>query len=168
MQEAFTALESGNRAENGTFGWSRGGHIQAEAGYQDPVLGWVGVRAVTSGGIVHATLVPPSQDAAQALSGHMAGLHTYLAENHTPVETLNLAPLGRDSQDMTQNTGQGMHHGAGQHAGHDNVSEPAQDSQSSRHAIGRDTPRTTSISNEAPTLSSAARKSRGTHISVMA
>ena len=168
MQEAFTALESGNRAENGTFGWSRGGHIQAEAGYQDPVLGWVGVRAVTSGGIVHATLVPPSQDAAQALSGHMAGLHTYLAENHTPVETLNLAPFGRDSQDLTQNTGQGMHHGAGQHAGHDNVSEPAQDSQSSRHAIGRDAPRTRSISNEAPTLSSAARNSRGIHISVMA
>jgi hypothetical protein len=168
IQEAFTALESGNRAENGTFGWSRGGHIQAEAGYQDPVLGWVGVRAESSGGIVHATLVPPSQDAAQALSGHMAGLHTYLAENHTPVETLNLAPFGRDSQDMTQNTGQGMRHGTGQHSGHDNVSEPAQDPQSSGHPIGRYAPRTTSISNEFPTLSSAGRNSRGTHISVMA
>ncbi len=168
VQATFTALESGNRAENGTFGWSRGGHTQAEAGYQDPVLGWVGVRAETSGGMVHATLVPPSQDAAQALSGHIAGLHTYLAENHTPVETLNLASFGRDSQDLTQNTGQGMQHGAGQHAGHDNVSEPVQDSQASRHAFSRDALRTTSISNESPALSSAGRNSMGTHISVMA
>ena len=168
IQATFTALESGNKAENGTFGWPRGGHIQAEAGYQDPVLGWVGVRAETNGGIVHATLVPPSQDSAQALSGHVAGLHTYLVENHTPVETINLAPFGRDSQDMTQNAGHGTHHGAGQHANRDNVFESAQGSRSSGHAIGLDAPRTTSVSNEALTLSSAVRNSRGTHISVMA
>jgi hypothetical protein len=169
MQEAFTALESGSKAQNGTFGWSRSGHVEAEAGYQDPILGWVGVRAEASAGVVHATLVPPSQDAAQALSGHLAGLHTYLAENHTPVETLNLASFGSDSQDTTQNTGQGTHNGADQHAGRGNVSEPAQDSQSSRHSISRGAPRTTSISNAAaPKLSSAGRYSTGTHISVMA
>ena len=86
--------------------------------------------------------------AAEALSGHIAGLHTYLAENHTPVETLNLASFGRDSQDMTQSTGQGMQHGAGQHAGHDNASQPEQDSQSLRHAINRDASRTVSLSND--------------------
>ena len=168
LQDPFTALESGSKVGNGTLGGLRGGHIQAEAGYQDPVLGWVGVRAEASGGMVHATLVPPTQIAAEALSGHIAGLHTYLAENHTPVETLNLALLGRDSQEMAQSPGQGMQHGAGQHAGHDSASQPEKDSQSLMHAINSDASRTVSLSNDVLAQSNVSKKSGGRYISVVA
>ena len=49
--------------------------------------------------------------AAEALSGHLAGLNTFLAENRTAIETLTVAaPEGRS-------TGQGMDHGANQGQG---------------------------------------------------
>jgi hypothetical protein len=89
---------------------------RAEAGYQDPALGWVSVRADLSGGVVHAQLVPGSADAAQALGSHLTGLNAYLDEHHTPVETLTLtAPEGGWSGlGSGQGTGEGMQQGAGQ------------------------------------------------------
>jgi hypothetical protein len=101
---------------------------RAEAGFHDPALGWVGVRADTSGGVVHAEVVPGSADAAQALGSHLAGLNAYLAEHHMPVETLTLsAPEGEGSglgsgQSAGQGAGQGTQQGAGQQTGQ----EPAQ------------------------------------------
>jgi hypothetical protein len=62
--------------------WVHAGTHQAEAGYLDPSLGWVGVRAQASGVTVHAAIVPGSTEAAQALSGHLAGLNTWVAEHH--------------------------------------------------------------------------------------
>jgi hypothetical protein len=124
LEETFTALESGTKIDAAGPSPARSGRIQAEVGYQDPTLGWVGVRAEASKGVVHATVLPQSADAAQILSGHMAGLHTYLANNRTPVETLTLATFGGNGEHLGgQDSGRGLHQGAGQNAGGDN-SEP--------------------------------------------
>jgi flagellar hook-length control protein FliK len=90
--------------------WIHAGSHTAEAGYQDPSLGWVGVRAEVSAGSIHASLVPGSADAAQVLSSHMAGLNNYLAEQHTPVATLTMAASSTGSQ-PDPNTGQNMQQG---------------------------------------------------------
>jgi len=119
VPDPFAALDAGTAP--GKPAWIHAGAQQAEAGFQDPALGWVGVRADMSGGGVHAALVPGSADAALALGGHLAGLNSYLAEQHTPVETLTLAaPEARGtgpgmeqgmSQSMNQGTSQGFNQG---------------------------------------------------------
>jgi hypothetical protein len=106
QQEPFAALDAG--VAMGTPSWVHAGGRQAEAGFEDPALGWVGVRADLSAGGVHAAVVSGSAEAAQALSGHLAGLSTYLAENHTPVATLTMAAHGDTGNDA------GLRQGAGQ------------------------------------------------------
>ena len=110
---AFSALD----ADPGmaTPSWIHGSAHHAEAGFQDPALGWIGVRAELSGGNVHASLVPGSADAAQVLGGQIAGLHTYLAEHHAPVANITIA--APEGQDAGWSAGQGMNHGAGQNPG---------------------------------------------------
>lgn len=121
LRETFAALDSGSAP--GAPAWTHAGARQAEAGFQDPALGWVGVRAEMSGGGVHASLVPGSAEAAQELGRQMDGLHTYLAAQHTPVESLGLAtPGGRDggfqgNEGGNQQTQQNMQQGAGQGSG---------------------------------------------------
>jgi len=87
-REAFAALDAAGTAGNPP--WFHAGAQRAEAGFQDPTLGWVSVRADMSRGGVHAELVPGSTDAAQALSGHLAGLNAYLSEHHTAVESVTV------------------------------------------------------------------------------
>jgi len=124
----FTALDAGTPP--GTPSWIHAGAQRAEAGFQDQSLGWVGVRADVSGGGVHATLLPGSAEAAQALGGHLAGLNAYLAEEHTPVETLTLAlPGGREAglgagQNASQDMNQGMNQGAGQNGSPESPANP--------------------------------------------
>jgi hypothetical protein len=67
-----------------------------------------------SGGAVHAAVVPGSAEAAQELGRQMEGLHSYLAEQRTPVESLSMASAGGrggdpgSGQPMQQNAqGQG-------------------------------------------------------------
>jgi hypothetical protein len=119
--DTFSALDAESGAGKPT--WIHAGAQQAEAGYQDPALGWVGVRADASGGGIRAELLPSSADAAQALGSHLEGLNTYLAEHHTPVATLTLSSpggwVGSDgsqggSQGNGQGGGQGMQQGTGQ------------------------------------------------------
>jgi hypothetical protein len=114
LREAFATLDSAGTSEKPA--WIHAGAQRAEAGYQDPTLGWVGVRADLSGGGVHAQLLPGSADAAQALGGHLAGLDAYLAEHHTPVETLTLQPPlgGWSGPGNGQSAEQGMQQGTGQ------------------------------------------------------
>jgi hypothetical protein len=73
-----------------------------------------------SGG-VHASLVPGSADAAQALGGHLAGLNSYLSDHHTPVETLTLAApesgWSGPGAGAGQSMGQGQADQQGQNAG---------------------------------------------------
>jgi hypothetical protein len=115
--EAFAALDAQGSSAAPT--WIHAGAQRAEAGFEDPSLGWVGVRADVSGGGVHAAVVPGSAAAAQALDGHLAGLNSYLAEQHASVQTVTLAaPEGKWAETgMDQNSNQTMHQGAGQDAG---------------------------------------------------
>lgn len=112
--ETFAALDADSGAVQPT--WIHAGAQQAEAGYEDPTLGWVSVRADMSGGGVHAELVAGSADAAQALSGHMEGLSAYLADHHTPVETLTLSSpqSGWSGMGGQAGSGQGMQQDSGE------------------------------------------------------
>ncbi len=128
IQETMSALDADAGADSGHVVWTHAACMHAEAGYQDPVLGWVGVRAEVSRGALHATVVPQTSEAAQALGGHIADLHTYLAENHTPVETLSLAGFGGSAQQSPgQGSGRGAHHGTGDQTGQNNVLESTPD-----------------------------------------
>jgi hypothetical protein len=87
--------------------WTRLSARNAEAGYEDPALGWVGVRAHTGAGGVHASVIAANADAAQSLNSHLAGLHAYLAERHAPVQTLNIASAENARAAQGMNSGQG-------------------------------------------------------------
>lgn len=76
--------------------WLRAGPHSAEAGYLDPSLGWVGVRADAVGNAVYAHIVPATADAAQMLNGHIAGLSAFMAEHHDLAADVTVgAPEGR-------------------------------------------------------------------------
>ncbi|MDE3200082.1 MAG: hypothetical protein KGN79_04105 [Acidobacteriota bacterium] len=105
----FHALDSGN---GNVPGWVHAGHHQAEAGFEDPVLGWVGVRAHTDGAGVHAEVVPVSHDAALSLSTHLSGLQAYLAEHHRQIDTVQVAA---PAAYMTFGSGTNGHTNAGAH-----------------------------------------------------
>jgi hypothetical protein len=116
-RDTFATLDT--EAASGKPTWIHASAQRAEAGYHDPILGWVGVRAGASGSGVHAEVVAGSADAAQALGSHMAGLNAYLAEHHLPVGTLTLTSpesrwigMGND-----RGAGDGMQQGAGQSTG---------------------------------------------------
>jgi hypothetical protein len=168
LQDTFAALEPGTGYDTGTLHWNRAGHVQAEAGYQDPELGWIGVRVETSGGVVHATLSPQSSDAAQTLSGHIAGLHTHLSDNHTPVDTLTLAPFwGNAHQFAGQESGQGGGQGTRQNNDQNSAPEPELQVHSNAlqtHGAQREMP----SAEELLARSNTGISSRGGHISVLA
>ena len=161
-QETFATLDAGTSV--GTPNWIHAGGHQAEAGFEDPALGWVGVRADLSGGSVHAALVPGSTEAAQALSGHLAGLSTYLAEQQTPVATLTMAAPGTSGTET--GVDQSMQQSAGQH-GEQNPSA-AQQSGVQPGAGALATTASATTTNASFDAIAYAGGSRGTHISVMA
>jgi hypothetical protein len=130
--ETFAALDG--QSATGREAWTYTGAQRAEAGFQDPELGWVAVRADGSGSGIHAQLVAGSTDAAQALSGQMAGLNAFLVEHRTPVETLTLTTSGGgtgSSSDggagapMQQGSGDQTGRQAAQSAGADSLSGSA-------------------------------------------
>ncbi len=86
--DTFAAIDAERTASPPT--WIHAGTHRAEAGYLDPALGWVGVRADAAGNGVHAALVPGSGEAAQVLGSHLAGLNTYLLEHHGQSATVTL------------------------------------------------------------------------------
>jgi hypothetical protein len=107
-RDTFSALDAGTSP--GTPAWTRAGSQHAEAGFRDPALGWVSVRADLDAGGIHATLVPSSAEAAQALSGHLAGLSTHLVEQQSPVASVTMAsPSGSG---VENGMGQRMQQGA--------------------------------------------------------
>lgn len=110
-QDAFAVLDREASVGNPTWTHAAGQH--AEAGFRDPQLGWVGVRADLNASGIRATLVPSSVDAAQALGGHLAGLSSHLADEHTPVASLSMASPGESGAD---GLGQHMQQGT---EGHD-------------------------------------------------
>jgi len=112
-REAFATLDAGGATGKPT--WIHAGSQRAEAGFQDPVLGWVGVRADASGGGVHAELVAGSADAAQTLGSHLPGLNAYLAEHQSQVETVTLSSPegGWTALGSGSSPGGGMQQGTG-------------------------------------------------------
>jgi hypothetical protein len=158
--ETFAALDA--EAGRAASSWVHAGAHSAEAGFEDPALGWVGVRADLGAGGVHAAVVPGSAAAADALGGHMAGLNTYLREQHTPIETLTLAsPGGRDS-----GAGQGMQQGQGQESGQGGSSGPGAGS-SVVERVAQATIAVSERGRDATTSVSFAERTGG-HISVVA
>ncbi len=125
--ETFAAMDAGT--EVGTPGWIHAGGQTAEAGFEDPALGWVGVRADLSGGNVHAALMSGSAEAAATLSGHLAGLNSYLAEQHMPVASLTMAAASGGGAET--GAGQSMQQGTGQNLGQDGERNPGTESPSS-------------------------------------
>ncbi len=112
----FAALDFGT--EGDTPSWIRSTGQHAEAGFQDPSFGWIGVRADLSGGSIHAALLPGSAEAAQALSGHLPGLSNYLAQEHSRVSTLTLDTAGGWGDGLAgSNTGQQPQQGTGEGQG---------------------------------------------------
>ena len=167
LRETFAALDA--ESSTGMPSWVHAGAHRAEAGIQDPALGWVGVRADLSGGGVHAALVPGSAEAAVALGGHLAGLNAYLTEQHTPVTSLTLAaPEGRTTEfGMDQGAGH-MHQGAGQDTGQGASSGQQSSPQASEPVL------TALVNREVPAFAGRAETTaqsvipKGVHISVMA
>ena len=111
-QDTFSALDAGSAPGNPI--WTHAGSHHVEAGFRDPDLGWVGVRANLSASGVHATLVPSSADAAQALSGRLAGLDAHLNEQHAQVASLSMASPGDGG--MGSGAGQQMQQGTDRNA----------------------------------------------------
>ena len=161
-QETFAALDAGSGV--GTPNWIHADGRRAEAGFQDPALGWVGVRADLSGGSVHAALVPGSTEAAQALSGHLAGLNAYLAEQQTPVATLTMAAPGTSGTET--GVDQSMRQSAGQHGEQNPAAAQQSGAQPGAGALATAVGATTT--NAGFDAIAYAVGSRGTHISVMA
>jgi hypothetical protein len=87
--DPFTVLDAEPTAPPAT--WIHAGSTRAEAGYLDPSLGWVAVRADASGATLHASIVPSSPEAAQVLGTHLAGLNTYLADHHGATAQLTIS-----------------------------------------------------------------------------
>ena len=87
--DPFATLDAERAAPPPT--WIHAGAHHAEAGYLDPALGWIGVRADAMANGVHASLVPASGQAAQVLGSHLAGLNTYLSEHHGDSATVTIA-----------------------------------------------------------------------------
>lgn len=114
LHQTFAALDSASALPAQV--WTQTGTRHAEAGFHDATLGWVSVRADLSGGGVHAALVPSSPAAAVELGRHLDGLHSYLAEQHTPVDSLVMAAgAGRGGGWVSdKDLSPGMHQGTGQ------------------------------------------------------
>lgn len=71
--------------------WSTIGSHRVEAGYRDPSLGWITVRAQAGPGGIHAAVVPASFEAAQVLGSHLAPLNAFLQDQSLHVNTVRLA-----------------------------------------------------------------------------
>lgn len=143
-QETFTALDGAGNSMHPT--WIHAGPHQAEAGFEDPALGWVSVRAGVNAGGITAVVVPGSADATQALGAHMAGLHDYLREQHSAVATLTMA--------TAQNSGSDT--GLGQGAQHEGMQQQGQQ-QSGEDSRGN----AQGVSSVAPTATASAHTAHG-------
>ncbi len=109
-QQTFTALDTATSKADVT--WSHLSARHAEAGYQDPVLGWVNVRAQSDSSGIHAALVPGSAAAEQSLRGHLDGLQSFLHNQQSSVLSVQV------SKPEAFAMGQGSGNGQGQNPGH--------------------------------------------------
>lgn len=112
-RDTFAAMDAGSAPGSapGPASWVHAGTQQAEAGFNDPALGWVSVRADLHGGGVHAAVLASSPESAAALGGDLAGLSAHLAARQIPVDSVTVsASSGQEanlSNDLQQGSGQG-------------------------------------------------------------
>jgi hypothetical protein len=99
-QNTFAALDAAAPSPSSLF--THAGARHAEAGYLDPSLGWVGIRADVSGGALHAAIVPASSQAADILGAHLPALHAYVSQQHGQESTIDM------SWQHNTNTGSGF------------------------------------------------------------
>ena len=85
--------------------WIHTGTHHAEAGYLDPSLGWIGVRADAASNGVHAALMPNSAEAAHILGNHLAGLNAYLSERHGETATVTISVPQDGRGEMNHHSG---------------------------------------------------------------
>jgi hypothetical protein len=158
IHEAFAALDGGAAAAPA---WTHAGPHTAEAGFRDPALGWVGVRARADAAGVHAVLVPNSQDAAQPLGSHISALSAYLAEHHTQVASLSIA--APESHWVGQNMEQPGGRESGEGTGHREQfpRQTGSDDEASRNSVP-------SAEGETLSLLPQLDRSEGAYISVIA
>lgn len=105
--------------------WIHATPQRAEAGFHDPSLGWVSVRAQADGGGVHASIVPNSSEAAQVLNSHLGALNSHLSETQANVRSVTMSPPER-----AWNSGGSGDSLSGQHQQQSERREPAQNSES--------------------------------------
>lgn len=120
-RDTFSALDTETAAPKTT--WIHAGARHAEAGYLDPSLGWVSVRADASTGSVHAALVPGSAEAAQTLGSHLAGLNTFMAEQHGASATVTMSsPQPHADAGAFGGQGMGQENASGRNSGRESSS----------------------------------------------
>jgi hypothetical protein len=125
-RDLFAALDEDRAAATPT--WIRAGAHQLEAGFQDPEMGWVAVRAHAETNGVHAALVPSSMEAAQSLGAHLSGLNAYLSDHHSSMQPVTMtAPEARiDRQGFGQSLDQGSQKGNNHQQSHNARAETIQ------------------------------------------
>lgn len=64
-----------------------------QVGYQDPVLGYVELRAHSGANGIHASLETQSAAAGDSLTAHLSALTGWMNERRTPVESLTVSTL---------------------------------------------------------------------------
>ena len=163
-QDTFVALD--RETALGPPTWTHAAGQHAEAGFRDPDLGWVGVRADLNASGIHATLVPSSSDAAQTLGSHLAGLSLHLADEHAPVASLSLASPGETGADG--GAGQRMEQGTEDNAPGNQPDRSAATSQKSAAESSMSTLAATAESGFSSETRGYPGDLRGTHISVIA
>jgi len=161
-QETFAALD----ASPGMPRWVHSGSRSAEAGFSDPALGWVGVRAGLSGGAIHAAVVPGSVEAAQVLSTHLPGLETYLQRQHAPLASLTIA--GPEPGESGFTAGQSREQYAQEQGGQGGSASFSEAGQSDRTAGSHPAPGKRTAAGGAIDPVVLTGSLRGTHISVVA
>ncbi|HTJ30483.1 MAG TPA: hypothetical protein VL346_08280, partial [Acidobacteriaceae bacterium] len=60
------------------------------AGYHDPQLGYIELKAHLGSDGVHASIAAATPEVSSILAGHVPALHQWLHERQTPVETLSI------------------------------------------------------------------------------
>lgn len=81
-----------------------------QVGYQDPVLGYVELRAHSGANGVHAFLETQSSAAGDTLTAHLGALTGWMNERRTPVESLTVSTLA-SQQDLSRHERDSSEHG---------------------------------------------------------
>ncbi len=110
--EAFAAMDAGTN--DGSAKWIIADSHRAEAGFQDPALGWISVRAQAGPVGIHATVLPSSETAAEVLSGHLAGLNAHIANRYEHMNAVTVSVPGTGWNGAGRETSQGNHRGSSQ------------------------------------------------------